>query len=467
MSAPNTNLFEQNFAQNWELVGLVRGLPMVEVLNRGFDNDPFRFADIIDFCNKVTNSVNKQATPTFERYSVGDRGKRGIIASRTVLPNGNIQIGLSNPSYVGFTVDFTVATTTTSGVRGIVVNAQPGQFEIAPHNVPAFTGSDFALNSEIIQLHRALTISDERLTIQPNILPSPEFNWPTFMDYAVKWNYNDTRDFYRVRWISEGANPIFSAPILGNAIEELRWQQISNMMFGAGIPFDYNTNKSESRGIIPSIDTLGGFYKNDGTPVTKQDFNDAFHHIRRNGGFGNVVMAMGSKHREKFNEFYKDDIIYTDRVNMSIAGEQSPFMVSRFYLPTGEEIKVMNLEYFNSPRAGTAASATLPGARGMEDATLIINLDPIPAYGGGMVAPVQKCIYTVNGTDAEFHIAFEKGMTPISDVALTSVTSSQDQAIINIAKEFGHGMKASDQLRLYTNSCYYLQAPERAAFLKG
>jgi hypothetical protein len=267
-----------------------------------------------------------------------------------------------------------------------------------------------------------------------------------------------------IKWMSQGESPLFSAPIMGNALEELQWKRMAAMFFGIGVPFDVNTNESQSLGIIPSIDQRGGYFKNDGTPVVKQDFLDGFAQIRRNGGFNDVVMAMGYKHREKFNEFFREDIRYDGTINMKIAQADAPFVVDKFQLPSGEQVKVMNLEYFNSPRSGTAASATLPGARGMEDATLIIDMSPVPTWGGGSVANIQKCVFENNGAGVEYSFGFSKGLSP---VGIPTVTSSQDQQFINIASQFGHNMKASDQFRIYTNCCYYLQAPERAAFLKG
>jgi hypothetical protein len=463
MSAPSTKFFEQNFAQNWELVGLARGLPMPEVLNRGFDNDPFKFLNMVDFMNKIYNSTRFQPDPIFQRYSVGDRGKRQVITNVT-SSGGNLTLTFTDPNYVGFVVDDTVATSPVSPFVGKVIAAQPGQITIKNYtNNPNFA-SAYTVNREVIQITRALGISDDNISLQPNILPDSDFNWPSFIDHVAKWSYNDTRSMMDIKWMSEGASPLFSAPIMGNALEELQWKRMAAMFFGIGVPFDVNSNESQSLGIIPSIDQRGGYFKNDGTPVVKQDFLDGFAQIRRNGGFNDVVMAMGYKHREKFNEFFREDIRYDGTINMKVAQSDAPFVVDKFQLPSGEQVKVMNLEYFNSPRSGTAASATLPGARGMEDATLILDMSPVPTFGGGSVANIQKCVFENNGKGVEYSFAFNKGLSPIN---IPSVTSSQESSFINLATEFGHGMKASDQFRIYTNCCYYLQAPERAAFLKG
>lgn len=362
-------------------------------------------------------------------------------------------------------VDDTVAISPVSTVHAKVVSTQPGQ--IIVKNFKGTASSSFAINNEVVQITRSLDISDNRVSLQPNIVPDFDLNWPSFIDHVSKWSYNDTRAFMNVRWMSESGNQLFSAPILGNALEEVMWKKMGAMFFGVGIPFDPNTNESQMLGIIPSIRERGGYFKNDGTSVTKQDFNDAFNNIRENGGFNDVVMAMGAKHREKFNEFYREDLKYDGTINMKIAQADAPFVVESFQLPTGEKVKVMNLEYFNSTRSGTAASTTLPGARGMQDATLILDLAPVPTWGGGSVAAIQKCVFDNNGSGAEYMFGFDKGLSPIGSLSVANAGSTLDPSFSNLATEFGHNLKAADQFRIYTNCCYFLQAPERGAFLKG
>jgi hypothetical protein len=295
MSTPNTKFIGNDVATNYELVGLSRGLPLAEVLRRGFTNDPLRFTQIMDWCNKACNSKIIQNDPVFQRYSIGELSVEATIGVRTALANGNLRLTLTDPSYKAYTVDDVVAVNPTSPVHGRVVSTTAGEIVIQPYTVPSFTVNDFVNGSSALLLKRGLDISDPRQSLQPNIVPTSEYNYPSFMDSMKGWHYNETTSIMKpIDWIGEGENPLWSSPFIGEAALKLAFAELANALYSRVIPFDRNTDRSSSKGIIQSIKEDGGFSKDNGTPVLRSDYETAWAEIRRNGGFGNVVMFMGS-----------------------------------------------------------------------------------------------------------------------------------------------------------------------------
>jgi hypothetical protein len=430
MSFKTATLTSANLAQSYELVNLLRGEPIPTVLRRGFGNQtPLQFMQMINFENQRF-SKQFSGTPKFEIYSVGEQISNGFVGTRTVV-GSTLQLTFAQPSDVEkFRVDDLVGRNFMSNSQGVVIaiSGNVVTLEPAQANTP-FSVNDFPEGTEVLRVGRRIRQFNTAEPSRLNVVPDDEFNYPSNIDDGGSSSYNENQKTVGIQWNADGS--MFYSVQVATAIERMMLAMQHNALNSVPTPWDNNQNvRTGAKGIKYRIQFEGGaYFKNNGVANTKQDYQNAITQAYLNGASTeNTIMFMGLGAREEFNTFFTDEIKYADSVVMEYGGGKANLKVQKAYLPNGLEVKIADLDLFNSRFAGTAKSTVAGYGRytPTQMSTLIMDWSPANGYNGGSVAAVQSLIFSAD--NVEFRVGVKNGMIPVGSIGMqgAELTSAID-----------------------------------------